>query len=194
MDEMSDVIEWSSSLSPTCIWLRDLWLTHWVKVVSESVDQVWSSNVDQVGAAKCCRRTMDHLQKWHKWDIQFRQACSSHCYLDSRIGRRQCCLIQFNKWISISVWQIIMLILEPEGEEQHSQAFEGRVVLEPGWKFRSLLKTSVVGSLNTWKKDHDQTWCKGDHEEDGDNENLIMIRPHSKIKFFWEGVNVQGVI
>ena len=51
----------------------------------------------------------------------------------------------------------IMLKMEPVGEEQHFQAFEGRVVLEPGWKFQSLLKRSVVGSLNTWKKDHDQT-------------------------------------
>ena len=50
-----------------------------------------------------------------------------------------------------------MLKMEPEDEEQHSPASEGRVVLEPGWKFRSLLKTLVVGSLNTWKKDHDQT-------------------------------------
>ena len=49
MKEMSDVTE-GSSFSFTCIWLRDLWLTHWVKVVSESVDQVGSSNVDQVGA------------------------------------------------------------------------------------------------------------------------------------------------
>ena len=51
----------------------------------------------------------------------------------------------------------IMLKMEPEDEEQHSPASEGRVGSEPGWKFRSLLKTLVVGSLNMWKKDHDQT-------------------------------------
>ena len=32
------------------------------------------------------------MQRWQGFSATHRQACSSHCNLDSRIGRRQCCL------------------------------------------------------------------------------------------------------
>ena len=44
---------------------------------------------------------VDHPQKTGQAAIgfvKFRQACSSHCNLDSRIGGQQCCLVKSASW------------------------------------------------------------------------------------------------
>ena len=53
----------------TCIWLRDLRLTHRVKVVPHQPvwDQVRSPTVDQIGAAYRLWGAVDHLRKYLTW-------------------------------------------------------------------------------------------------------------------------------
>ena len=58
---------WLSQI--TCIWLRDLRLAHWVKVVPHQPvwDQVRSPTVDQIGAAYRLWGAVDHLRKYLTW-------------------------------------------------------------------------------------------------------------------------------
>ena len=114
--------------------------------------------------------------------------------------------------------------LKPEDEEQHFPASEGRAVLEPGWKwivnplstpflalflppFKPFLP--VFYPFFTWLEEPVVVENVGrgivEHVEEGPRPNLknaimkkilmiLMMRPHSKIKLFREGVNVQRVI
>ena len=165
---------WLSQM--TCIWLRDLRLAHWVKVVPHQPvwDQVRSPTVDQIGAAYRLWGAVDHLRKyltWGWWSWIWSWSWSDHGY-------------------------------------DHDHDLNMDLIFWWNLKMRSSTSRSLKGWLcwgvGGW-------WCgKGrsrdcgtcgrrattEPEDNGSRKIVLnlMMRPHSKIKLFWKGVNVQGII